>query len=127
MTKERLTSQKQVITDYLKSVKTHPSAEKVYSVVRKKLPRITRGTVYRILKSLEKKGKAQVIPVQGVAHFDFNTFPHAHFICQKCQKIFDVFDVCKKCNIIRRKRTTVGKITDYQIYFHGFCNHCSKK
>ena len=127
MIEERLTSQKQIILDYLKSVKTHPSAERILLAVKKKLPGISRGTVYRIVNNLKNKGEAQVIPVKGVAHFDGNISPHAHFICQKCNRIFDIFDVCKKCNIIKHKKTTVGKITSYQIYFHGFCKYCSRK
>lgn len=127
MTKERLTSQKQIILDYLKSVKTHPSTEKVYLAVKKKLPRISRGTVYRILDNFKEKGKAQIIPNKGIAHFDGDTSSHAHFICVKCNRIFDIFDVCKECNIIKRKRTKVGKIISYQIHFHGLCKYCSKK
>jgi len=127
MTKERLTSQKQIILDYLKSVKTHPSAEEIFLKVKKKLPRISRGTVYRILDNFKEKSEVQAIPVKGVAHFDGDTVPHAHFICTKCHHIFDIFDVCRKCNIIKHKRTKVGKITNYQIYFYGLCKHCSKK
>lgn len=55
--KERITSQKKIILDYLKSTKEHPSVEKVYKEAKKKLPRISLGTVYRILDNLKKKGK----------------------------------------------------------------------
>ncbi|MBC7073854.1 transcriptional repressor, partial [Candidatus Parcubacteria bacterium] len=48
---ERLTSQKKIILDYLKSVRTHPSAEEIFEKVRKRLPQISLGTVYRILKN----------------------------------------------------------------------------
>ena len=127
MAEERLTSQKQIILDYLKSVKTHPSAEKVYLAVKKKLPRISQGTVYRILNNLKEKKGAQIIPVKGIAHFDGDTSSHAHFICAKCHRIFDIFDVCTECKIIKSKKTKVGKITSYQIYFYGICKYCSKK
>ena len=46
---ERITKQREVIEAYLKSVTTHPSAEEVYSAVKKKLPSISLGTVYRNL------------------------------------------------------------------------------
>ena len=126
MSEERLTSQKKIILDYLKSVKTHPSAEKVYLAVKKKLPRISQGTVYRILNNLKGRDKAQVIPVKGIAHFDGDTSLHAHFICQKCDKIFDIFNICSKCNILEKKRLKVGKIKDYKIYFYGICKKCKK-
>ena len=120
---ERITSQKEIILDYLKSVETHPSAEAVYSVAKKRLPRISRGTVYRILKSLKEKGAIQEIPGE-ISRYDGNTSPHIHFFCEKCRKIFDVFE---KCGIVKNKKLKVGKIKNYQIYFYGNCKKCSKR
>lgn len=117
---ERTTSQKEIILDYLKNVKIHPSAETVYSAVKKKLPRISRGTVYRVLKNLKNKGKIQEIPAE-VSRYDGDISPHAHFFCECCQKIFDVFE---KCGILQHKKTKVGKIKNYQIYFYGCCKKC---
>ena len=124
--KERITSQKKLILDYLKSVKCHPSAEKVHLEVRKKLPKISRGTVYRILNNLKEKGEIQEIPCE-VSHYDGDISSHAHFICEKCGEIFDIFDVCKECNILRSKKTKVGGIKNYQIHFHGICKNCERK
>jgi len=122
----RLTSQKKIILDYLMSVKTHPTAEGVYKIVRKKLPRISMGTVYRILKSLDEKNKAQTILSKRATHFDADTTPHTHFICQKCDRVFDIFDQCYKCGILEKKRTKVGKINNYKILFYGICKQCGK-
>jgi len=124
---ERLTSQKQIILDYLRSVKTHPTAENVYCAVKKKLPRISQGTVYRVLNGLKDKDGAQVIPVNGVAHFDGDISPHAHFICECCDKVYDVFSVCAGCDILNKKRLKVGKINRYKVYFYGICNKCQGK
>lgn len=124
--KERITSQKKLILDYLKSVKCHPSAEKVFLAVQKKLPRISRGTVYRILKNLKEKSEIQEIPCK-VCRYDGDIFSHAHFICQRCNKIFDIFDVCRECDILKRKKTKVGVIKNYQIHFYGICKNCQRK
>ena len=43
----RLTSQRQVIIEELEKVKSHPTANEIYDMVRKRLPRIGLGTVYR--------------------------------------------------------------------------------
>ncbi|MDP2910441.1 MAG: transcriptional repressor [bacterium] len=126
MVEERLTSQKQIISNYLKSVKTHPTAEIIYSEVKKKLPGISPATVYRVLNNIQKKGNAQIIPIKGIAHFDADTSSHAHFICQKCNKVFDIFDLCSKCHILNKKRLKVGKISYYKIYFYGTCDKCKK-
>jgi len=123
---ERLTSQKQIILDYLMGVKIHPTAEMVYSAVRKKLPRISQGTVYRILNNFVNKGNAQVISTKGLSHYDGDMSYHAHFICDNCDKVFDVFDTCPQCDVLRKKRVKVGKVNHYKIYFYGTCNKCKK-
>jgi len=117
---ERVTSQKKIILDFLKSVKTHPSTEEVYLAVKKKLPRISLGTVYRNLKDLKEKGEIQEV-FSGVSHYDGDMSPHAHFICEKCDKIFDIFE-----KIDVPKKTKVGKIKNYQVYYYGFCKKCKK-
>jgi Fe2+ or Zn2+ uptake regulation protein len=124
---QRITCQRETILDYLKSVKTHPTADKVYFKVKKKLPRISRGTVYRILKNFKEAGQAQEISVKGIAHFDANISPHAHFICQNCGKISDIFEnICGNCKVLKNKKTKVGKIENYKINFYGYCKNCQK-
>lgn len=123
---ERITNQKKVILDYLKSVKIHPSAEKVYLEVKKKLPQISMGTVYRILNNLSEKKEIKRIPAE-VSRFDGDTSSHAHYICGECNAVFDIFDICKNCHILKNKKIKVGKIENYQIYFYGICKKCSKK
>ena len=120
---ERQTYQKKIILEYLKSVCCHPSAETVYSEVKKKLPSISRATVYRVLKSLKEKKEIQEIPTQ-VSRYDGDTTSHAHFVCEKCNKIFDIFKICQECKILKRKKTKVGEIKSYQIHFYGICKKC---
>ncbi len=120
---ERNTSQKQIIKEYLSSVKTHPSTEEIYLAVQKKLPSISKATVYRILKSFKEKGEIREI-ISDVSHFDGDFSPHAHFICNKCQKVFDVFDSYQ--NFKYPKNVKAGKIENYQIYFYGICKKCQK-
>ena len=121
---ERMTSQKKIILDYLKKVKTHPSAEAVYKEAKKSLPNISQGTVYRILNNLKEKNEVQIIASKGIAYFDGDISSHAHFICTKCDKIYDVFDECSKCGILDKKRVKVGKINHYKIHFYGICKQC---
>ncbi len=127
---ERATSQKKVIIGYLRSVCSHPSAEEVYLYVKQKLPQISKGTVYRILNNLGKKGEIQSIK-EDVAHFDGDISSHAHFICKICGNIYDVFDVCHECKVLRRKlkrkKGKVGEIINYQMTFYGICKKCAEK
>lgn len=122
--KERMTAQKSFIFDYLKSVKSHPTAEVVYKEVRKKLPNISQGTVYRVLENFKNKGQIQAIETKNAVHFDAFMEDHAHFICEKCENVIDVIDECAKCGILKNKKTKVGKIKSYKINFYGICRSC---
>lgn len=124
---ERTTAQKSFIFDYLRGVKTHPTAEVVYKEVRKKLPTISQGTVYRVLNNFKDKGEIQTIETKDNVHFDADISDHAHFICEKCGKVYDIFDECSKCGILKKKKTKVGKINKYQIKFYGICTKCKRK
>lgn len=124
MKKERMTAQKSFIFDYLKSVKTHPTAEIVYDEVRKKIPTISQGTVYRVLNNFKDKGQIQAIDTKDNVHFDADISDHAHFICEECNKVFDVYDECSHCGILKNRKTKVGKINKYQIKFYGKCRNC---
>lgn len=124
--RERNTAQKSFIFGYLKSVKTHPSAETVYKEVKKKLPNISQGTVYRVLNSLKEKGEVQAIDTKEVVRFDADVSDHAHFVCENCQNVYDVMDECYKCGVLKNKKTKVGKINHYKINFYGICKKCRK-
>ena len=123
---ERLTSQKNLILDYLKGVKTHPSAEIVYKEVKRKKPSISRATVYRVLNNFEKKGIIQAIDTKNAVHFDGDISDHAHFICQKCENVFDVISECSRCGILKNKKIKVGAVISYKINFYGICKNCGK-
>lgn len=124
---ERLTSQKRIIFEYLFSTKTHPSAKEVYLFAKKRLPQISKGTVYRILNELKEKGKVKEIHFE-VAHFDADLSPHSHFICQKCKKIFDLQLQIKNFEdrIFSNIEKKVGKVKSWQIILYGFCKNCQK-
>ncbi|MDP3991249.1 MAG: transcriptional repressor [Candidatus Nealsonbacteria bacterium] len=123
---ERTTSQKEIIFKFLEKTESHPSAEEVYAGVKKKKPRISRATVYRNLKNLKNKGRIQEIPAE-VSHYDGNISSHAHFLCQKCGRIFDVFEICQGCGILRKKKVKVGEINKFKLYLYGYCRNCKRK
>ena len=122
--KERTTAQKSFIFGYLKSVKNHPSAETIYKEVKKKLPSISQGTVYRVLNNFKSKGQILAIDTKDNVRFDADVSDHAHFICEKCGNVFDVIDECAKCGILKSKKTKVGSINSYKINFYGTCKNC---
>ncbi len=120
---ERLTNQKQTILDYIKSVHTHPTAEEVYFAVKKKLPRISLGTVYRNLEKFAQDG--MILEIKGeIKRFDGDVCEHQHFICEQCGKVFDIFGGRFGLKSISRKIEKIGQAKHYQFYVYGICKKC---
>lgn len=124
MKKTRTTNQRLKILEYLKSVKTHPTAETVYKAVRKQLPNITLATVYRNLNCLAEQGKIQRFEVNSVSHFDGDVSFHQHCVCRKCGMIQDIFkdtiirDALKKINLKGFEPKSMN------IIIYGICRKC---
>ncbi|MBA4358220.1 MAG: transcriptional repressor, partial [Desulfovibrio sp.] len=91
MSKLRMTTQRQVILEELRGLKSHPTAGELCQLVRKKLPRVSLGTVYRNLEILSRSGVIQKIDVAGVEmRFDGDISNHYHLRCVGCGRVFDV-------------------------------------
>ncbi len=120
---ERQTIQKQIILDYLKSVKTHPDAEEVYKAVKKRLPQISRGTVYRNLDNFVKEGLVLEIKTEK-KRFDGDTSHHQHFVCKNCGKVYDFFEKNVISDVLKDKIRKVGDFDDSGIYIYGICRKC---
>ncbi|MBW2321808.1 MAG: transcriptional repressor [Deltaproteobacteria bacterium] len=85
-----MTKQRQVILEELRQLKTHPSADEIYKVVRRRLPRISLGTVYRNLEVLAKMGEIQKLELSGsIKRYDWNTNKHYHIRCVRCDRVDD--------------------------------------
>jgi Fur family ferric uptake transcriptional regulator len=125
----RMTAQKKIILDTLSRSKEHPSADMVYEQVRRELPRISLGTVYRNLESLAQQGViVRIETTGGQKRFDYNVSPHPHFRCETCGKIEDIPldleapDLDGEHPWVKERKITV-KTLNYQ----GLCSECVKK
>src|SRR6266705_1845738 len=58
----RLTGPRRVVLEVLRGSDAHPTAESVHRLVRRRLPRVSLGTVYRNLRLLVAEGLAAEIP-----------------------------------------------------------------
>ncbi len=86
-----MTKQREVIIEELKNVTTHPTADQIYEMVRKRLPKISIGTVYRNLDILSKLNVIKKIEWGGTQkRFDGNIENHYHVRCRVCAKVEDL-------------------------------------
>jgi Fur family transcriptional regulator, ferric uptake regulator len=123
--KYRLTRQRRVILDELRKVHTHPSADEIYSMVRRHIPRISLGTVYRNLEILSEQGKIIKLSGGKQKRFDGNTGPHYHIRCLACDKVVDApIDPIPTLNL-QASRLAGFTITGHHIEFTGICPDCN--
>lgn len=120
-----MTRQRQVIMEELRKTCSHPGADEVYNLVRRRLPRISLGTVYRNLEMLSAMGEIQKIEIGGsLKRFDGNIAPHYHIRCLRCQKVVDapvaVLEDIEKCLKGKTDFTIIG----HRLEFLGLCPQC---
>ena len=127
---QRITNQKIIILDFLRETKIHPTAEQVFLEVQKKLPRISKATVYRILEGFVEDGTIKSITDKSGAssptRFDGNEKSHQHFICTNCGNIIDLYDDSIE-KYLNNKQKTVrdGAISNFEVNFYGKCTKCN--
>ncbi len=124
----RLTTQRQIILEELGKVTSHPTANEVYDMVRKRLPRIGLGTVYRNLELMAESGLILKLEVGGTQkRFDATTDDHYHIRCSQCEKVDDIdIPVQHHINEIAKAATNY-QILGHHIEFSGICSKCSQK
>jgi len=124
----RLTTQRQIILEELGKVTSHPTANEVYDMVRKRLPRIGLGTVYRNLELMADTGVILKLEVGGTQkRFDATTEPHYHIRCSSCGKVDDVhIEVQQQINQLAKSASNY-EILGHHIEFAGICHDCQNK
>jgi Fur family transcriptional regulator, peroxide stress response regulator len=93
--------------------------------VRKKLPTISLGTVYRNLQKLVSDQKLQILMRGRSQHFDPLVERYQDFICENCDRVYDVLvDHQKEIRPVKLPHEGF-KVTSHQLAFYGICRHCS--
>lgn len=119
--------QREAITKALEENAIHPTAETLYSIIRQRHPDIGKATLYRNLNQLANIGGIRKIDgLESSAHFDHNTYPHYHFICDKCGKVYDVDAEVAKDVVKKTEEITGFAITKHELIFRGVCKDCKK-
>lgn len=125
----RKTKQRDLILKVLKSTDTHPTADWIYEQVKKEMPNISLGTVYRNLSILKEAGEILELNCGSkFSRFDGNPENHYHFVCTQCGKVSDV----KGCSVNKELDSEVSKKNNVQVFFHrtefyGLCSDCREK
>lgn len=125
-TRLRLTQQRQIILDELRKAKSHPTADEIYQQVRRRLPKISLGTVYRNLDLLSTCGMIKAVPLGSgqQKRFDGDTKPHYHLRCLRCGRVVDA-----PLKPVISIHHAMGAVEDCEVIGHhfeftGLCPQC---
>ena len=80
----KYSKQREAIKDYLSNTKEHPTADTIYTHLRKENPNISLGTIYRNLNLLVELGEVIKLTCgDGSDHYDATVDPHYHILCKE--------------------------------------------
>lgn len=118
----RYSKQREAVYQVLCGTTTHPDVNWIYHEVRKVMPNVSLGTVYRNLAELVSCGRAHRVGVENSAErFDARTDKHAHFVCERCSCVTDVeldqFDVKHQMEGVSR----------CEVIMYGVCDRCNQQ
>ncbi|MFH2220065.1 MAG: transcriptional repressor [Pseudomonadota bacterium] len=124
----RMTQQRKIILEELRKLDVHPSADEIYSIVRRRLPRVSLGTVYRNLEVLSELGEIQKLELSGsLKRYDWDTKKHYHIRCTCCDRVDDA--PIAPLNQLENELygATVFQIIGHNLEFTGLCPGCARK
>ncbi len=123
--KQRATRQLGALYDALAASHDHPTAEQLFQRVRRVLPQISLGTIYRNLDKLREHGRLRVVRLAGgEARYDAMTAAHDHFVCDRCGDVLDL----PRCELT--PSAAALRADGYEVHWHttalyGLCQRCA--
>ncbi len=124
----KATPQRIAIGQFALSRQDHPTAQRIYSEVKKTYPTVSLATVYKTLQILKEVGLVQEMNLpRKETRFDPDMEPHIHLVCLHCGSIRDLKDPAAK--EIMAKAVAAEKFAakgqSFEIY--GICQSCEIK
>jgi len=123
---QRCTRQLQATLDVVAASHDHPTADQVFVRVRRRMPRVSLGTVYRNLEKLRDQGRIQIVRLRdGVARYDAMMERHDHFVCEGCGVVIDLEQPMRpRIEGLLRAGMVVNS---HSTAFHGLCAECAAR
>ncbi len=124
----RQTHQRKRILEIVQATDVHPTADWIYAKLKKEIPHVSLGTVYRNLNILIELGLIREMPFRnGFDRFEGNVAPHYHFVCERCGVVEDLkMPIYSRINQKAEKMSSF-RISHHIIDFFGLCEKCQNK
>jgi Fur family peroxide stress response transcriptional regulator len=122
-----LTVQRRATLEALARRSDHPTADQVFDDVRRRMPEISRTTVYRVLETLVRIGIARKVCHPGAAaRYETEMRRHHHLVCLRCEAMVDI-DAPYLDRLRLPDVEPQFRIEDYSIQFRGLCADCFRQ
>jgi Fur family transcriptional regulator, peroxide stress response regulator len=122
---QRYTEQRAAVFRTLERTATHPTADEVFTSVRRTIPDISLATVYKALETLVSCGLAVKLTYgDGSARYDGRTDPHHHARCLDCNVVIDVPVRIERPNLEQLGVLDGFVVEGYRLELVGRCMAC---
>lgn len=113
------------VLQYLLENRVHPDADSIFRYISREIPTLSKTSIYNTLKLFaDKQVVLELRGDNGEVRYDGYTHRHAHFMCVRCEKIYDISLGCRTCKTPDLKDF---KVLEESVYLKGICSNCNKK
>ncbi len=117
-------SRRAILTELARAC--HPTADEIYRRVRRRLPRVSLGTVYRNLEVLQTSGLIRtLLDARGQRRYDARLDDHCHVRCEECGRVDDVRVLSERPLEESIEDDHGYEIRGHQLSFVGVCPECA--
>ncbi|HEV2359245.1 MAG TPA: transcriptional repressor [bacterium] len=123
-----ITAQRMAVFQTLENAEGHPTAEELHTRLRPAVPGLALKTVYAILHELADLRLVAPLPLPGGAtHWEQNTTPHGHLVCDTCRRVVDLpVDPTVLMPLVRHAARGFDA-TGASLIVHGRCRECATR
>lgn len=121
----RNSKQRERIYEAIHASSSHPTAQEVYGVLKREMPRLSLGNVYRNIAILLEEGRLQAGEFgNGTVRYDAVTSGHYHFVCERCGSVSDLDMPAAEGITAEARRLSPHRISGHSVRFYGTCAAC---
>lgn len=126
-TKMNYSRQRELIRRTVTEYDGHLTAAEIYQEVRKSMPNISLGTVYRNLNTMVENDMLSMLYLDGKEYFEGCKPKHSHVVCNQCGKICDVeLPLFGWLDDMIRQQTGL-EVSERELLARGLCKDCLAK
>ena len=120
-----MTRQREAVMQAVFCSPRHMTADEVFEAARRRLPGISRATVYRNLGLMERDGQVRRVRMANAPdRFDRVLAPHEHIRCSRCGELQDAALGDLRALLEERLGRPVGA---YELSVSALCDVCMRR